>query len=88
MEVIFAKYDADKDGKINIDETRKALVEAFSDLINGEEEIANFIEEITERGFADVDSDKDGLINATEFNLLFRAMSTSLTQRVNPLLAK
>lgn len=88
MEAIFVKYDADKDGKINLEETRKALVEAFAEMINGEEEIAQFIEEITERGFVDVDSDKDGFITAPELKLLYGAMNASLTQRVNPLLSQ
>lgn len=87
METIFIKYDSDKDGKINFEETKKALVEGFSELINGEEEIALFIEEISERGFVDADADKDGFITQEELQLLYTAINRSLTCRVNPLLA-
>ena len=87
MDAIFAKHDTDRDGKVNLKEATDAIVEAFQEMTNGDEEAVQHIKGLAEKGFEDADSDKDGLITAAEFGLVHTAIKTSLTVRINPMLS-
>ena len=86
MDAIFAKHDADKDGKVNLKEATDAIVESFQEMTNGDEDAVQHIKGLAKKGFEDADNDKDGLITAAEFGLVHTAIKMSLTTRINPIL--
>ncbi|XP_022735490.1 probable calcium-binding protein CML27 [Durio zibethinus] len=69
LQTLFNQFDANKDGKISAAELGDVLKAMGS----------NYTEEELKRAMEDIDTDKDGFINLSEFSSLCRSSSDAVT---------